>query len=59
MRPAAGVLLLGKIVLQEDGLNRHSNFQSFPTALLTLFRVAVGDDWTSIMSVSHLLGWLA
>lgn len=46
----AGVLLLGNIQLQAH-LNEHANFQTFPNAMLLLFRVATGDDWAGIMSV--------
>lgn len=42
-----GVKLLGNIQ-RSTALNEHSNFSSFPLALLTLFRVATGDNWSDI-----------
>lgn len=53
--PSAGVLLLGRIMLQSN-LDEHANFQTFPNAMLTLFRVAVGDDWTGILQVGGCAG---
>ena len=50
----AGMLLLGNIALQ-DNLNPQANFRTFPSAMLLLFRIAVGDDWVGIMQVG---GWL-
>ena len=47
----AGVILLGNIV-HGQALDEHANFGTFPLAMLTLFRVAVGDDWTSLMQAS-------
>ncbi len=47
----AGVILLGNIA-HGQALDEHANFDTFPAAMLTLFRVAVGDDWTSLMQAS-------
>lgn len=30
-------------------LNEHANFETFPNALLLLFRIATADEWTGIM----------
>lgn len=43
-----GVFLFGKVKLQET-LNVHANFQTFGTALLTLFRMSTGESWNFIM----------
>lgn len=36
-------------VAHNDALNDHANFQSFPVALLTLFRGTTGENWNGIM----------
>lgn len=43
-----GVLIFGTA---ERGphLNEHANFENFPMAMLTLFRVATNDEWKGIM----------
>ena len=43
-----GVFLFSEVRLQEN-LNEHANFQSFGTALLTLFRITTGEGWQDIM----------
>jgi hypothetical protein len=44
-----GVLLLGS-VRWNRGLTEHANFSRFWTALLTLLRVATGDNWVDVMA---------
>ena len=53
-----GVILFGTTLrVNEDGenetetggLNEHANFESFPRAVLTLFRVATNDEWVGVM----------
>lgn len=34
-----------------EGLSEHANFENMGMAILTLFRVATGDDWTGVMKV--------
>ncbi|XP_070765049.1 voltage-dependent T-type calcium channel subunit alpha-1I-like [Enoplosus armatus] len=50
---ALGVELFGKLECTIDhpclGLNRHSNFRHFGMALLTLYQVCTGDNWSAIM----------
>uniref|UniRef100_A0A8C4NEQ0 EF-hand domain-containing protein n=1 Tax=Eptatretus burgeri TaxID=7764 RepID=A0A8C4NEQ0_EPTBU len=45
-----GMQIFGKIAL-EDGtqINRNNNFQTFPQAVLLLFRCATGEAWQEIM----------
>jgi hypothetical protein len=43
-----GVLTFGS-TRRGDNLNEHANFESFPTAMLTLFRVATNDEWVGLM----------
>ncbi|PSC71712.1 voltage-gated ion channel superfamily isoform A [Micractinium conductrix] len=43
-----GVLLFGQVAFQ-DNLNEHANFTTFPRALLLLFRVATGDNWSVLL----------
>jgi hypothetical protein len=31
-------------------LNEHANYETFPSALLLLFRIATADEWTGIMA---------
>ena len=33
-----------------EHLNEHANFETFPSAVLLLFRIATADEWTGIMS---------
>lgn len=49
------MLLFGSIAFG-DSLDEHANFRSFPSAMLTLFRVAVGDDWVGLMEVGDVTG---
>ena len=42
-----GVLTFGS-VRRGDALNEHANFESFPMAMLTLFRVATNDEWVGL-----------
>lgn len=48
-----GMQLFGKIMLdQNEGnseITRHNNFQTFPNALMVLFRSATGEAWQMIM----------
>ncbi|CAF5068364.1 unnamed protein product, partial [Rotaria sp. Silwood1] len=48
-----GVELFGKLDCNEEqpcnGLNKHAHFKNSGIALLTLFRIATGDSWNSIM----------
>lgn len=45
-----GMNLLSHIKIQNNGgLSDHVNFKSFFTALLTLFRMATGENWNIIM----------
>ena len=43
-----GVEWFATVKLQEN-LTVHANFQTFGTALLTLFRMATGESWFAIM----------
>merc|ERR1740115_345490 len=43
-----GMSLFGS-VQQQTYLNEESNFESFPTALLTLVRVLTFDSWSGLM----------
>eukprot|EP00803_Ostreobium_quekettii_P004182 evm.model.scf_87.7 EVM.evm.TU.scf_87.7 scf_87:110745-119200(-) len=43
-----GMNLFG-MVRHGEFLNRHTNFESFPQALLVLFRMATGESWNGIM----------
>ena len=43
-----GMQLFGRVA-HGDFLDEHANFCSFPTALLTLFRVATGEGWNGLM----------
>merc|ERR1719431_833697 len=45
-----GMQIFGKIALQEGTeIHRNNNFQTFPQALLVLFRSATGEAWQEIM----------
>ncbi|KAI9539102.1 hypothetical protein NQZ68_009179 [Dissostichus eleginoides] len=50
---ALGVELFGKLECTEEnpclGLHRHANFKHFGMALLTLYQVCTGDNWSGIM----------
>jgi len=45
---ALGVGLFGKTV-RGDFLGQYANFETFPIAMLTLFRISTGEDWNGIM----------
>ena len=34
-----------------QGLGPHAHFRDFGTAMLTLFRIATGDNWNGILEV--------
>ena len=36
-----------------QGLGPHAHFRDFGTAMLTLFRIATGDNWNGILEVSE------
>ncbi|XP_072756807.1 ca[2+]-channel protein alpha[[1]] subunit D isoform X3 [Anoplolepis gracilipes] len=45
-----GMQVFGKIAIDDDTpINRNNNFQSFPQAVLVLFRSATGEAWQEIM----------
>ncbi|KAK3913681.1 Voltage-dependent calcium channel type D subunit alpha-1 [Frankliniella fusca] len=45
-----GMQVFGKIALNSDtAITRNNNFQSFPQAVLVLFRSATGEAWQDIM----------
>ncbi|XP_067209243.1 muscle calcium channel subunit alpha-1 isoform X2 [Linepithema humile] len=45
-----GMQVFGKIAIDDDtSINRNNNFQSFPQAVLVLFRSATGEAWQEIM----------
>ncbi|XP_070559615.1 voltage-dependent L-type calcium channel subunit alpha-1D-like isoform X5 [Ptychodera flava] len=45
-----GMQMFGKIAIDDDtAINRNNNFQTFPAALLVLFRSATGEAWQEIM----------
>lgn len=45
-----GMQVFGNIKLDSQGpINRHNNFQSFPQALLLLFRCSTGENWQDVM----------
>ena len=50
---ALGVELFGTLECDAEnpceGLSEHANFKDFGTAMLTLFRIATGDNWNGIM----------
>ncbi|XP_042350709.1 voltage-dependent T-type calcium channel subunit alpha-1H-like [Plectropomus leopardus] len=50
---ALGVELFGKLECTDDypcqGLHRYANFKHFGKALLTLYQVCTGDNWSGIM----------
>ena len=54
-----GVITFGTTV-RGNSLNEHANFESFPYAMLTLFRVATNDEWVGVMqacSKNTVTGW--
>lgn len=46
------MLLFGSVAWG-SGLSEHANFTAFPIALLTMFRLATGDNWSDVMLVGH------
>ncbi|XP_058629119.1 voltage-dependent L-type calcium channel subunit alpha-1C isoform X4 [Onychostoma macrolepis] len=45
-----GMQMFGKIALRDHSqINRNNNFQTFPQAVLLLFRCATGEAWQEIM----------
>ncbi|XP_076862637.1 voltage-dependent L-type calcium channel subunit alpha-1C isoform X15 [Brachyhypopomus gauderio] len=45
-----GMQVFGKIALRDNSqINRNNNFQTFPQAVLLLFRCATGEAWQEIM----------
>lgn len=44
----AGVRIFGKVV-RHDQIDRFANFETFPRAMLLLFRAVTGENWNSIM----------
>ncbi|XP_043594549.1 muscle calcium channel subunit alpha-1 isoform X10 [Bombus pyrosoma] len=45
-----GMQVFGKIAIDDDtSIDRNNNFQSFPQAVLVLFRSATGEAWQDIM----------
>ncbi|XP_053974550.1 muscle calcium channel subunit alpha-1 isoform X2 [Hylaeus volcanicus] len=45
-----GMQVFGKIAIDDStSINRNNNFQSFPQAVLVLFRSATGEAWQEIM----------
>ncbi|XP_014484756.1 PREDICTED: muscle calcium channel subunit alpha-1 isoform X2 [Dinoponera quadriceps] len=45
-----GMQVFGKIAIDDDtAIDRNNNFQSFPQAVLVLFRSATGESWQEIM----------
>ncbi|XP_048575597.1 voltage-dependent T-type calcium channel subunit alpha-1G isoform X2 [Nematostella vectensis] len=48
-----GIQLFGSLECSHDypcqGFNRHAHFRDFGTAMLTLFRIATGDNWNGIL----------
>uniref|UniRef100_A0A673HP16 Voltage-dependent L-type calcium channel subunit alpha n=1 Tax=Sinocyclocheilus rhinocerous TaxID=307959 RepID=A0A673HP16_9TELE len=48
-----GMQMFGKVALVDGTeINRNNNFQTFPQAVLVLFRVATGEQWPKIMLAS-------
>jgi hypothetical protein len=41
--------IFGKVGFIENGLDVHANFQDFPTAAITLIRIAMGEGWPDIL----------
>ncbi|XP_070150873.1 ca[2+]-channel protein alpha[[1]] subunit D isoform X7 [Polyergus mexicanus] len=50
-----GMQVFGKIKIDDDtSINHNNNFQSFPQAVLVLFRSATGEAWQEIMMACSL-----
>ena len=41
-----------------NGLGKYANFQSLGFSMLTLFRIATGDNWSGILKVGTVLSYL-
>jgi len=51
------IQVFGKIALDpETAIHRNNNFQTFPQAILVLFRTATGEAWQEIMLACSSLG---
>ena len=37
------------------GISRHAHFKNFGYALLTLFRVSTGDNWSGLLKVKNAI----
>jgi len=54
---ALGIELFGRLTWEDgcsadypcEGFSIHANFESFPVAILTLFRLSTGDNWNGMM----------
>ncbi|KAE8281411.1 Voltage-dependent L-type calcium channel subunit alpha-1C [Larimichthys crocea] len=50
-----GMQMFGKIALRDHTeINRNNNFQTFPQAVLLLFRCATGEAWQEIMLACYI-----
>lgn len=57
---ALGIELFGRLTWKDgcnenypcEGFSIHANFEDFPTAMLTLFRLSTGDNWNGMMKDS-------
>lgn len=56
MYAVLGMNLFGAINTNQSSLNRQAHFSSFGVAMLTLLRVATGDDWTLVMHEAMVRG---
>jgi len=45
-----GVFLFGRVAWSNSGLSQHANFVNFPSAIITLWRLATGDAWEEIQT---------
>lgn len=41
--------IFGKVGFNDNGIDVHANFQDFPTAAVTLMRIAMGEGWPDIL----------
>ena len=41
--------------LLQSSINRDANFQDFPTAMFTLFRMTTGENWNQLMVDSMVM----
>ena len=44
-----GINIFGSLNNHQSDLNRHASFANFGQAMLTLLRVATGEDWAVLM----------